>query len=640
MGGGGREKTANGKSTENGDTNQSSPKSTDKLQKQSEEDDDRIPPPDGGWGWMVVLASFIIHVIADGIVYSFGIFYIEFLDYYKGGKGETAWVGSLVPGVTLSVGPLASILTNKYGCRACTIAGSIIASAGFVLSLAAPNLYFLYFSFGIMAGLGFGLIYLPAIVSVGYYFEEKRAFATGLAVCGSGLGAFIFNPFSKYLIDEFGWRGAILIEAGIILNCVICGAMFRPLQRRKGVKGAGGKSGGNKEKQPLMMKDSELVKDRLELELVVHAHGDDDYTTASQPSSPNHVVSQMTLLDAPPRRETALFRSEGALHRTGSGHKPVVPSPLTVDSTGQQRPPGVRRQHSEDHHHYHQHHHYNHRSGARHPTALGGNLYGSGSLMNISLQRSHPALYIASIASIPHEHTDIQKRLCCCLIPADLYFSLKQMCDLSLLKDYVFLMFVISNFFTSIGFNMPFIFLTDRAVDEGISEEDAKWLVSAIGISNTVGRVLFGFLADRRGVNRLMLYNCALTICGVATALCPLCYNFSLLVVYACVFGLFIGVYVSLTSVVLVDLLGLEMLTNSFGLLLMFQGIATLVGPPIAGWLYDGTGSYDISFIVAGIVVAFSGVMLFFIPLVRKCLIIDDESVSGDEIAIEDGEAV
>ena len=43
------------------------------------------------------------------------------------------------------------------------------------------------------------------------------------------------------------------------------------------------------------------------------------------------------------------------------------------------------------------------------------------------------------------------------------------------------------------------------------------------------------------------------------------------------------GVYVSLTSVVLVDLLGLEMLTNSFGLVLMFQGIATLIGPPIAG---------------------------------------------------------
>lgn len=43
------------------------------------------------------------------------------------------------------------------------------------------------------------------------------------------------------------------------------------------------------------------------------------------------------------------------------------------------------------------------------------------------------------------------------------------------------------------------------------------------------------------------------------------------------------GVYVLLTSVVLVDLLSVEKLSNSFGLVLLFQGIASLVGPPIAG---------------------------------------------------------
>lgn len=37
-----------------------------------------------------------------------------------------------------------------------------------------------------LVGVGFGFIYLPAIVTVGYYFEKKRAFATGIAVCGSG----------------------------------------------------------------------------------------------------------------------------------------------------------------------------------------------------------------------------------------------------------------------------------------------------------------------------------------------------------------------------------------------------------------------------------------------------------------------
>ena len=29
-------------------------------------------------------------------------------------------------------------------------------------------------------------MYLPSIVIVGYYFDKKRAFATGLATCGSG----------------------------------------------------------------------------------------------------------------------------------------------------------------------------------------------------------------------------------------------------------------------------------------------------------------------------------------------------------------------------------------------------------------------------------------------------------------------
>lgn len=40
-----------------------------------------------------------------------------------------------------------------------------------------------------------------------------------------------------------------------------------------------------------------------------------------------------------------------------------------------------------------------------------------------------------------------------------------------------------------------------------------------------------------------------------------------------------------LTSVVLVDLVGVDRLTNAFGLLLFIQGIATFVGPPLAGWL-------------------------------------------------------
>lgn len=62
------------------------------------------PPPDGGYGWVIVFASFMCNMIVDGIAYTFGVFLGEFVSYYGEGKGKTAWVGSLLSGMYLSVG--------------------------------------------------------------------------------------------------------------------------------------------------------------------------------------------------------------------------------------------------------------------------------------------------------------------------------------------------------------------------------------------------------------------------------------------------------------------------------------------------------------------------------------------------------
>merc|ERR1719228_1851011 len=178
------------------------------------------PPPDGGWGWVVVFASFMIHIIADGITYSFGVFLVELIAKFDADRGAASLIPSILVGITLGSGPIASYFTNRYGCRAVTIAGAILAAAGLALSCAAKSIVVLYFTVGILTGLGFGLIYLPAIVSVSVYFEKKRAFATGIAVCGSGLGTFIMAPVTKGLINSFGWKYAMLITAGLVLLCI------------------------------------------------------------------------------------------------------------------------------------------------------------------------------------------------------------------------------------------------------------------------------------------------------------------------------------------------------------------------------------------------------------------------------------
>lgn len=64
------------------------------------------PPPDGGYGWVVVFASFMCNMIVDGIAYTFGVFLGEFVKYFGEGKGKTAWVGSLLSGMYLSAGKI------------------------------------------------------------------------------------------------------------------------------------------------------------------------------------------------------------------------------------------------------------------------------------------------------------------------------------------------------------------------------------------------------------------------------------------------------------------------------------------------------------------------------------------------------
>jgi MFS family permease len=111
------------------------------------------------------------------------------------------------------------------------IIGGFMSALGFILSLFAPNISVLFITFGLISGVGLSMTFSGAVVSVTYYFEKKRAIATGLtglqvnnqilvyiAVCGTGIGTCIFAPFIEFILSEYGWDRALMILAAILFT--------------------------------------------------------------------------------------------------------------------------------------------------------------------------------------------------------------------------------------------------------------------------------------------------------------------------------------------------------------------------------------------------------------------------------------
>ncbi|XP_012215065.1 monocarboxylate transporter 12 isoform X2 [Linepithema humile] len=603
-----------------------------------------VVPPDGGWGWVIVAASFMCNLVVDGIIFSYGVFLNDIANAFSESKARVALVGSLQTGFYLMVGPFVSALANRYGFRLVAILGSVISCSAFVLSYFSTSIEFLYISYGAIGGIGAGLIYVPAVITTGFYFERWRALATGIAVCGSGIGAFLLAPISDILVKNYGWRGALLFQAGMLLNCAIFGAMFRPLKpTRIKVK-------NTPETAALEVKSTLIGQNVSTTSLhcvqpnrsrFFGTNNNTEYPTAAEllGSSPNIVNATKSLhslhkvymetqilerklstsekrLSVPIYPDLDTVNNEekiaeennllsGDLERL-NGKVPTIRrhtiSRLRTDSECSQKSLKMGKRNPKD---------------PQRPFYRDDIFYG-GSLNRLPHYRSQQSSvgYHMSVTRLPTA-TDVaeEESGTCYLCPESVRRILTTMLDLSLLRSPSFLILAISGGLTMMGFYTPFMYVADRAIKADINESTAMFLVSVIGIGNTIGRIVCGLASSLPGVNALVVNNIFISVGGLVTIFSGLSLSKGYQFFYAASFGLSISVFASLRSILVVDLLGLEKLTNAFGLLLLFQGVAATVGAPLAGAFMDATGSYEASFYLSGSLILISAVICY--PLKR-----------------------
>ncbi|XP_059146158.1 LOW QUALITY PROTEIN: monocarboxylate transporter 12-like [Physella acuta] len=543
----------------------------------------RTPPPDGGWGWVVVISSFTISLLVDGVCFSFGIFFEEFQREFGTGKGETSWIGSVMNGSYLIFGPVISALVNIWGCRSIAMSGAVVAFIALFISTFSPNIGVFIFTYGFLGGIGFGLMYLPAIVIVGYYFDRRRALATGIACCGSGIGAFLFAPLSEYLLKAFGWRGANWILAALIFHGVLVSIFYRPIPTSVA-------SAKNSDQSKLVNQEDMFEKDKVYFEQEKQVNKGQDGSKNERVAStrsdaglkPQHRSRSLTLYPSTLTSDKDKYTNNAELARLAYSQDFQLFNRKKTPPKKPDQSPLARK-----------------------------DVFYSGSLWRLKeFQELGSMEEFREKMQVPEQTTESQLSSFQTFLK-----TFKGGFDISLLTSPTFLIYGASCFLCMTGFFVPFIYMPSQAVNLGMDTQSAAFLISIIGITNTVGRVAVGFISDQPWADCLIINNAALILGGVATIFVPFFSNYHLLAVYSAVFGSAIAVFVSLRSIIMVELMGLEKLTTAFGFVIMARGMSSFIGSPLAGALSDSTGNDSAAFYMAGVTLTLSG--LICLPLRR-----------------------
>lgn len=204
-----------------------------------------VIPPDGGWGWVVVVAAFISYFMTEGVICGFGIFLSEMALAFNCNLSQVSLIGAIMTGcfcfsgefyssvlhqyTDKTAGPFSAALVNRYGFRKIGIIGSLIGTSSCILTSFSSSLYVTFFTYGFMAGLGYGMMYVATTIVVGYYFEKWRPLAIGIAVCGAGVGSVSLPPVIYNIVTSLGWRKTYRIMGALTLICVGTTSTYRPL---------------------------------------------------------------------------------------------------------------------------------------------------------------------------------------------------------------------------------------------------------------------------------------------------------------------------------------------------------------------------------------------------------------------------
>jgi OFA family oxalate/formate antiporter-like MFS transporter len=154
--------------------------------------------------WGIAAAGFLMQM-ALGAVYAWSVFKMPLSKQFHWSGAQvtlTFTICIFVLGISAFFGGL---LLSKTTPRVVALIGGFLYGLGvFLASFSANHLIWLYFSYGVIGGIGLGFSYIVPVAVLVKWFPDRRGLITGIAVGGFGAGALVTAPLATRLIASIG----------------------------------------------------------------------------------------------------------------------------------------------------------------------------------------------------------------------------------------------------------------------------------------------------------------------------------------------------------------------------------------------------------------------------------------------------
>nr|XP_022907737.1 monocarboxylate transporter 13 isoform X1 [Onthophagus taurus] len=568
----------------------------------------KLVPPDGGWGWLVLFGATLVNILIPGTVKSFGVLFVEFLEVFDAGPSAAAWIPALCYFLYSSLGPLSSILSLKYSYRTVTLIGGTSSALGMIISFYADSVNYLYISYGILVGTGAGLAFPPTVYIVTNYFERLRGLANGICISGSAIGSIILPPLLRILLTNYGYRGAVLIMGGVTLNVWVAALFYEPVEKHmiKVPKNTDKIIEEDEEEEP---EDHPLFRPTFQLssddQSGLNLTRNNSFADTTQDSFFRSPSTKERKISATSKGELTRVRSGAALrsNKNSSSGLSYLNSTSGLDAVPeneiQNKLLNVKRS----------------RTPKRSPSTSSFQYVSTpyhGSTLTLQPEM------IASTFSLKSAAKDEVK-------PKNKLF------DITLLKDPVYLIILISNCTNAISYTNFIILLPSYALVLGFGKDSGALLLSIVSAFDLAGRIGGSALSDLPIIPKEAYFIGGLLISGISLALLPLASDIKVIWGICGIFGLASGIYVGVTAVIMADLLGTERIQSSYGISLFVNGLIQLVGPPLCGLWIEKTNSYSSLFSSLGVVLIIGASIWGLLPFVKR----DNRDANQEETTTE-----